>query len=211
MGMRKSLVLIICMVMLGVLNGITYASIEEDMDGFFQAVSEPTRNNYSGVTGIQFTMNEDTYVWALGRPITIIFKQEHTLTLWRVSDEEIVAEVVVGPESPVYGVSNGTYVYEMLDSQIQLVEGESYRLMSEEFSGGDNWATCYMVTPGKEITDIANIDGIPYGPTGLYPTNYDATPNKVDIGCTFFYGEAKAVNSAGKLRTTWAKLKDISD
>ena len=64
---------------------------------------------------------------------------------------------------------------------------------------------------GKEITDIANIDGIPYGPTGLYPTNYDATPNKVDIGCTFFYGEAKAVNSADKLCTTWAKLKDISD
>lgn len=205
MNTRKLSILIILTLLTTLLVGNLYG---EEMESFFKTVEEPTRNNYSGVTGIEFTMNEDTHALAFGRPVTTTFEQEHTITLWQTEGQEAVAEVVVGPDSPKYEVENGTYVYEMLESSIELEEGKTYRLMSEEFSGGDNWATCYMVTTGEDITDVAAINGIPYGPVGAYPTNFDATPNKVDIGCTFFYGEPQAVvNSADKLCTTWAKLK----
>jgi len=204
--MRRFLVLAFCIVLTGVLAGSIYA---EEMDSFFKTVCDPTRNDYSGVTGIEFTANEDINVLAIGRPVTTTFTQDHTVTLWRTADQEKVAEVVVGPNSPVYEVENGNYAYAMLDAPVMLPAGETYRLMSEEFAGGDNWATCYMATPGTDITDVASINGIPYGPTGQYPTNFDPTPNKVDIGCTFFYGAGvgAAVDSAGKLCTAWAKLK----
>lgn len=125
-------------------------------------------------------------------------------------NKRVIREVVVGPNSKKFKVENGDYAYEMLQSPIKLPKGETYRLLSEEFQGGDNWATCYMVAPGKEITDVASINGIPWGPVGVYPPNFDATPNKVDIGCTFFYGDApKAVTrSSNQLCITWAELKN---
>ena len=207
--MRESSVLFICVLLASILAVGVYGA-EDDMENFFQTVSNPTRNNYSGLTGIEITMKEETYALALGRPVTIQFEQEHTITIWSAETKKVIAEAVVGPDSPVYKVENGEFAYAMLDDPLKLEKGEIYRIMCEEFAGGDNWATCYMVTPGKDITDVASVNGIPYGPTGQYPTNFDATPNKVDIGCTFFYGEPKAVNSAGKLCTTWSGLKHSS-
>lgn len=205
--MRRLFLLTICIALVSIFVGSIYAV---DMESFFKTIFEPTRNDYSGVTGIEFTANEDINVLALGRPITTTFTQEHTITLWSVSDQGIIAEVVVSPNSAYkYEVENGAYTYTMLDSPIGLAEGESYRLMCEEFAGGDNWATCFIVTPGEDTTNVATINGIPWGPTGVYPANFDPTPNKVDIGCTFFYGAGieTAVNSAGKLCSTWANLK----
>jgi len=204
--MRESSVLFICVFLASILAVGVYGS-EDDMENFFQTISNPSRNDYSGLTGIEITMNEETYALALGRPVTTTFEQEHTITIWSAETKKVIAEAVVGPDSPVYEVENGEFVYAMLEAPVKLEEGEIYRIMCEEFAGGDNWATCYMVAPGKDITDVAAINGIPYGPTGQYPTNFDATPNKVDIGCTFFYGEPEAVDSAGKLLTTWARLK----
>ena len=183
---------------------------KDEMQSFFKMVNPPTRNDYSGLTGIEFTTNEDINVLALGRPVTIIFKQDHTVTLWSTGDKKVIGEVVVGPNSKKFKVENGDYAYEFLKSPLKLPKGETYRLLSEEFQGGDNWATCYMVTPGKEIIDIAIINGIPWGPVGVYPPNFDATPNKVDIGCTFFYGDTtKAVTrSIEKLCITWAEIKN---
>jgi len=180
----------------------------KDMESFFNVVRPPTRNDYSGVTGIQFTMNDDTNVLALGRPITTTFKQEHTLTLWDVETEEIMTQAVVSPDSEQFEVKDGAFVYEMLKSSVKLIKGKSYQLMSEEFAGGDNWATCYMAVPGVDMTDIANIDGIPYGAVDVFPANFDATVNKVDIGATFFYGDAsQAVSNSDKLSTTWGQLR----
>ena len=206
--MCKSSVMFVCVLLAGILTGSVYA---QGMDSFFLTVEEPTRNNYSGVTGIQFTVNETITVLALGRPITTTFDQDHTLTLWRAEDQEIIAQAVVGPNSTVYEVDSGSFAYEMLDNDVVLLEGKTYRLMSEEFNGGDNWTTCYMVTPGEDITDVATIDGIPWGAADVYPDGFDATPNKVDIGCTFFYGTGAtaAVNAAGKLCITWASLKHV--
>lgn len=204
--MRESSVLLICVLLASILAAGVYGA-EEDMQNFFKTVSSPARNDYSGLTGIEVTMNEETYALALGRPVTTTFEQEHTITIWSAATEKVIAEAVVGTDSPVSEVDNGEYVYAMLEAPVKLEEGETYRIMCEEFAGGDNWATCYMVTPGKDITNVASINGIPWGPTGQYPINFDATPNKVDIGCTFFYGEPKAVDSAGKLHTIWARLK----
>jgi len=204
--MRESSVLLICVLLASILAAGVYGA-EEDMQNFLKTVFNPTRNDYSGLTGIEVTMNEETYALALGRPVTTTFEQEHTITIWSAGTQEVIAEAVVGPDSPVSKVENGEYVYAMLEAPVKLEEGGIYRIMCEEFAGGDNWATCYMVAPGKDITDVASISGIPWGPTGQYPINFDATPNKVDIGCTFFYGEPKAVDSAGKLHTIWARLK----
>jgi len=180
----------------------------KDMESFFNVVRPPTRNDYSGVTGIQFTMNDDTNVLALGRPITAVFKQEHTLTLWDVETKEIMTQAIVGQDSEQFEVQDGAFVYEMLKSSVKLVKGKSYQLMSEEFAGGDNWATCYMAVPGVDMTDIANIDGIPYGVVDDFPANFDATVNKVDIGATFFYGDAsQAVSNSYRLSTTWGRLR----
>lgn len=204
--MRKLLLLLSSIVLAIFFVNNIYAI---DMESFFKTVSNPTRNDYSGVTGIEFTMNETTYALAFGRPVTTKFEQEHTITLWSAETKKVLAEVVVGPNSPIYKVENGKYVYEMLKSPVKLEKGKTYRLMCEEFAGGDNWATCYMITPGKDTTEIATINGIPWGPTGIYPINFDPTPNKVDIGCTFFYGEPKSVEFTGKLETTWGKLKSL--
>jgi len=144
--MRRFLVLAFCIVLTGVLAGSIYA---EEMDSFFKTVCDPTRNDYSGVTGIEFTANEDINVLAIGRPVTSTFTQDHTVTLWRTADQEKVAEVVVGPNSAVYEVENGNYAYAMLDAPVMLPAGETYRLMSEEFAGGDNWATCSWQLRGR--------------------------------------------------------------
>ncbi|MBD3182736.1 hypothetical protein GF312_10615 [Candidatus Poribacteria bacterium] len=205
--MRYLLILTICIFIISISTGFIYGA-EEDMENFFQTVANPSRNNYSGLTGIEVTMNDETFALALGRPVTTTFEQEHTVTVWSTETQEVIAEAVVGPDSPTFEVENGIYVYEMLENPLKLEAGKTYRIMCEEFAGGDNWATVYMVTPGEDITDVASINGVPWGPTGQYPTNFDATPNKVDIGCTFFYGNpTQAVDYFDKLHTTWAKLK----
>lgn len=63
---------------------ITYG--KDDMQSFFKMINPPTRNDYSGLTGIEFTTNEDINIIALGRPVTVIFKQEHTITLWSTKE-----------------------------------------------------------------------------------------------------------------------------
>lgn len=196
--------LVLSIIVMIAISGIAYG---KDMESFFKAVRPPTRNDYSGVTGIQFTMNSDANVLALGRPVTTTFKQEHTLTLWDVETKKEITKATVGQKSAQFDVKDGKIAYEMLKSSVKLLKGKSYHLMCEEFAAGDNWATCYMAVPGTDMTDIADIDGIPYGPVGVFPTNYDATPNKVDIGCTFFYGDAKAVSKSDKLSTTWGELR----
>lgn len=201
---KGKVILVISIIFMIVISGISYG---KDMESFFKAVRPPTRNDYSGVTGIQFTMNDDANVLALGRPVTTIFKQEHTLTIWDVGTKKSMTQATVGSKSALFDVKDGKIAYEMLKSSVKLLKGKSYHLMCEEFAGGDNWATCYMAVPGTDMTDIANIDGIPYGPVGIFPTNYDGTPNKVDIGCTFFYGDVKAVSKLGKLSTTWGELR----
>ena len=206
MRIGRSSILVVCTLLIFIFTGVTYG--KEGMESFFKLVNPPTRNDYSGVTGIQFTTNEDVNVVALGRPVTAIFKQKHTITLWSSADKKVIAEVIVGTDSQKYKVENGDFAYEMLKTSVKLPKGETYCIESEEFQGGDNWATCYMITPGKETTEVAKIDGIPWGPIGAYPANLDATANKVDIGCTFFYGDAaKAVKSLDKLCITWANVK----
>lgn len=204
--MRKGrAILIVSIVLAIIISGVTYG---KEMESFFNVVRPPTRSDYAGVTGIQFTMNDDTNALALGRPITTTFEQDHTLTLWDVETKEAITEAVVGTESEQFEVEDGAFAYEMLESSVKLIKGKSYQLMSEEFAGGDNWATCYMAVPGVDVTDIASIDGIPYGPVDAFPANFDPTINKVDIGATFFYGDAaKAVSNSDKLSTTWGELK----
>jgi len=207
MKIEKSSILVVCFFLIFVFTGFNYAKAE--MESFFKQVNPPTRNDYSGLTGIQFTTSEDVNVVALGRPVTAIFKQKHTVTIWSSKDKKVIAEAVVGPDSQKFKVENGDFAYEMLKTSIKLPKGETYCIEAEEFQGGDNWATCYMITPGKETTEVAKIDGIPWGPVGAYPPNFDATANKVDIGCTFFYGDvSKVVKSLDKLCITWAKIKE---
>ena len=201
---KTKIILVISIIVMFVVSTIAYG---KDMESFFKAVRPPTRNDYSGVTGIQFTMNSDANVLALGRPVTTTFKQEHTLTLWDVETKKEITKATVGSKSAQFDVKDGKIAYEMLKSSVKLLKDKSYHLMCEEFAAGDNWATVYMAVPGVDTTDIANIDGIPWGPVGAFVPNFDATKNKVDVGCTFFYGDAKAVSQSDKLSTTWGELR----
>jgi len=82
---KAKITLVLSIIVMIAISGIAYG---KDMESFFKAVRPPTRNDYSGVTGIQFTMNSDANVLALGRPVTAVFKQEHTLTLWDVETKK---------------------------------------------------------------------------------------------------------------------------
>ena len=67
--MRKSLFLLCIFFMSIFVAGIHGA--DDGMESFFQTTANPTRNDYSGLTGIEVTMNEETHILALGKCLPV--------------------------------------------------------------------------------------------------------------------------------------------
>ena len=139
---------------------------------FFNGPNTGFKNDYTGYIGYQFTPKYDVTIFGLGRFSNGFLKNNHIVKLWSVSEQKPLAEVTVTPNSLFDGFG---YQYENLPSQLILKAGTSYRIVSEEKTGGDTWRQL-----GKYSANswLAKID---YGVMGSenrneYPSTVAPTP-----------------------------------
>jgi hypothetical protein len=123
------------------------------------------RNDSNVWVGYRLQVTTQTTVTALGRAVQAgSMTGNHTVRLWRDSDQSIVASVVVTGSSPTDLLG---YKYEMLGTPVTLATG-NYRIVSEEFQGGDKWMDEQPLSDCKSwayvIANTAKSDG-------LYPTS----------------------------------------
>lgn len=133
------------------------------------------RNNYSGMVGYEFTVDQPEVLMSLSRPIGSTFAQNHQVGVWKVLDQSLVDSVTITPSSPAVD----GFAVESLGTPA-LLEPGTYRIASEEFSGGDNWEDAGVTL--STSSDIADIKGTYLSGSGfVYPTNISPTPSDVFV------------------------------
>jgi len=159
---------------------------------FLQKAETGDRNNYGGSVGYEILVNADIQVTAVGRPVSGEMNQAHTIYIWEVSSETLLASAEVTPDSPVDSLGFKTA---QLGSPIILKAGESYRIVSAEFDGGDMWYDVgvedsvgipdLQPTASATITTPVFTDGEAHG---SFPGNVH-NPGGIRgyVGVTFYY------------------------
>lgn len=104
------------------------------------------RTDFTGMAGYAFTLAQDTVVNTLGRAVSTVFTQSHTVGIWREPDETLMTSVVVSPASTVV---NG-YATERV-KEVTLAAG-TYRIAVSEVSGQDSWTNASAITTAAGIT-----------------------------------------------------------
>jgi hypothetical protein len=96
-----------------------------------------TRNDVTDGVGYEFIPATALDITALGRGVSGSMTGSHAVSLWRVSNQQKLASVTVTARSPADSLG---YKYEVLCIPVALAQGESYRIITDETSGGDSWA-----------------------------------------------------------------------
>ena len=132
---------------------------------FFRQTYEGFRNDYTGSVGYEFIPNEDIAIDRLGRAVSNSMNQAHELSLWRVSDQSLIARTTVDASSSVdsHGFANAA-----LEQTVRLDSGTAYRIVSSETSGGDSFRDFSLM---ENHLDIASITQAAYGGSSGYPAN----------------------------------------
>ncbi|HOF87686.1 MAG TPA: DUF4082 domain-containing protein, partial [Armatimonadota bacterium] len=143
------------------------------------------RNDITGTLAYRFTPTTDITVEALGRVVLAAgMTDSHLISLWRVSDQSLVAAVTVTPSSLT---DSQGFKYALLFAPIRLTGGVTYVIGSSETSGSaDKWLSDLSLT-GK-MRAIATIPGLCYanGAPGTYPSSYYTGVNSVYGPATFY-------------------------
>ncbi|MHB9131659.1 MAG: H-X9-DG-CTERM domain-containing protein [Armatimonadota bacterium] len=142
------------------------------------------RNDITGTLAYRFTPVADITIEALGRVVIAAgMSQNHTVQIWRVSDQRLMAGAIITPTSSTDTVG---FKYKPLFEPVTLRSGVSYYIGSSETSGGDKWLSDLSLA-GQHRT-IATISGLCYanGPAGTYPGNYYAGADTVYGPATFY-------------------------
>lgn len=157
------------------------AAATVSMTNFLTAAYTGTRNNFDGWPGYQFTPTQNIDVVALGRSISGSIAQNHVVSIYRVSDEVLVATATITSSSPT--AANG-YAYELVT--VTLSSGAAYRICSAEFNGGDQWRDVGSLSSN---TGVATIDYAAYrvGLAAGYPASTYGSANEGYVPATFFY------------------------
>lgn len=139
-----------------------------------------SRNNITGCLGFEFSPDEDIIIIKLGRSVSTAITTNHTIKIWRVSDQTLITSGVVNQSSTVdvlgYAIVNIT--------PVTLVASETYRIASDEDSGGDLWKDLTGMT---DHSDKVTITGAVYKTTkGAYPTETLAGANNAFVPPTFY-------------------------
>ena len=140
------------------------------------------KNDYDGNIGYEFTVGTTPLcVTKLGRPVDLeTMQRNHTITIWKVSDQSQVASVTITPSSLSDGLG---YKYEPLSSFVTLNAGTTYRITSSEEDEGDKWKDLGSVDKHK---DVITITKAVWSASGYPSTTYDGT-DQAKGAATFFY------------------------
>jgi len=117
-------------------NGGGGEPAEPEAKSFLKKAETGERNNYNGSVGYEILALADMQVTAVGRPVSGSMDQSHTIYIWEVGTETLMASATVSPDSPTDALGFKTA---KLDAQITFKAGESYRLVSAEYEDGDMW------------------------------------------------------------------------
>ncbi|MCL1793899.1 MAG: DUF4082 domain-containing protein [Oscillospiraceae bacterium] len=160
---------------------------------FLKEAATGERNDYDGSVGYEFECLADMTVSAVGRPQNGEMNESHTIRIWDVETQALLASAEITPDSPLDSLGFKTA---QLGSPLSLKAGVSYRIVSSEVKDGDKWYDfgteagafpdlvpnddCKIITPaftaGEAWAD--------------YPSNQylpDGAVNKGYTGVTFFY------------------------
>jgi len=161
---------------------------------FLKKAETGERNNYGGSVGYEILVSTDIEVTAVGRPLNGEMNQAHTIYIWEVSSESLLASAEVKPDSPLDSLGFKTA---QLSSPVILKAGQSYRIVSAEFVDGDAWydvgTSADDPIPDLQPTDVAVITTPAFTGEGAdaqksYPGN-EWNPGGIRgyVGATFYY------------------------
>jgi len=162
---------------------------------FLKEAATGQRNNYGGSVGYEFECLADMTVSAVGRPLNGEMNQSHTIRIWEVESQALLASATVTPESPLDSLGFKTA---QLATPITLKAGTVYRIVSAEEKDGDMWydfgtkadefpdlkpgGDCRIITPAFSAEGAegqAEYPAFEYLPEGAV--------NKGYVGVTFYY------------------------
>ena len=103
---------------------------------FLREAATGDRNNYGGSVGYEFEVLSDITVSAVGRPLNGEMNRPHTIRIWEVSTQTLLASAEVTPDSPLDALGFKTAP---LNAPLMLKAGERYRIVSSEEVDGDMW------------------------------------------------------------------------
>ena len=133
--------------------------------------------------GYEFTPTQNISVTALGRSVSVSMNQNHTIYIWQVSNQALVASATVTPASPTDALG---YKYTTFGAPVALSGGVTYRICSDERAGGDLWMTQGSVSGHLAVATISQ--GVAAGTLGVYPNeNYGGTETGFGVP-TFYVG-----------------------
>jgi hypothetical protein len=174
-------------------GGETAEDAGPQAQSFITEAATGERNDYDGSVGYEFECLADMTVSAVGRPENGAMNDSHTIRIWDVETETLLAQATVTPESPVDALGFKTA---QLGNSLSLKAGVSYRIVSEERKDGDQWydigTTADMHPDLKPSADCRIV--IPSFTPGeawdQYPSatyNPEGAVNKGYTGVTFYY------------------------
>lgn len=177
--------------------GVTFYGDLQDRDPGYSLLTDHyggERNSHNGAVGYQFVAEQNMRIGALGRPVSYRFHDnelvdDHRLLLWHDnedgSDGTLLGSVTVGPGSLRDDMN---YAFAYLDEPIQLIAGETYRLVSEEFSrgtSGDPWMELSWV-PNYDSSRIDILRAVWYGDVTSFPANFGSS-NAAYVAPTMYF------------------------
>ena len=167
-----------------------YTITSGTLTNFFTASYTGTRNNFTGSLGFEFTPTQNLTVTALGRSVSGSMNNSHTIYIWQVSNPSSpLTSATVTPSSPTDSLG---YKYVTI-TPVQLTSGTTYRISSDETSGGDNWMDSSSIT---NHSAIATISQAVYSSTaGTYPSNTGTGANTGYVPPTFYTGSSQCATS----------------
>jgi hypothetical protein len=158
------------------------------------------RNDFTSFVGMQFVVGpHDVTVSALGRLYIAGNSGTHQLKLVDSNGHDVPnGSVTVNMASP--GVSAGNFAYVNFQNPVPLSANNTYSLVSQENSGGDNWYDYYFVLVGmyQNNTDFTVSGPVYNGPvsnTGN-PYNLVAVPNQTYVPVNLLYSTSGSAVSS---------------
>ena len=146
--------------------------IDGALANFFNVLYTGSRTNWAGSMGFEFTPSSNIIVTALGRAVSGSMTHNHTIRIWKVSGQSLVASATVTPSS---ATDNLGYKYEALASNVTLTGGIAYRIASTETNGADAFMDCGLIS--NHIANVS-ISGYAYGyPDSVYPGSFGVATN----------------------------------
>jgi hypothetical protein len=150
----------------------------------FALNSPPTRNNFSGLVGMTFTVGSNPLiVSSVGRVCLAGNSQSHLVELVSIDSG---GTPVPGGSATVNmsGCTPGTFVYASLNSNITLPAGAVYYLVSQESAGGDLWYDLGTISTATDatVTNAAYLNGTQWAALGGPNTAFVPPDFKYTVG-----------------------------